>query len=217
MKISKRLSSCLKYTEGFKKIADIGTDHALLPIKAVTLGYVSKALAIDNKKGPFKIAYNNVLKYDLNDKIEVILGDGIHKIDDEVDCVVISGMGGSLVADIILKDKVKNVKRFILQANNDSNTVRKAIVTIGFHIVDELVFVDNNKTYDLIVADIGPIEYNDLEIEFGPINIKEKSLFFTQRIEKEMTKLKQLLPIITSQTRKDEISTRLKLLEEVSK
>ena len=102
MKISKRLSTCLKYTEGFNKLADIGTDHALLPINAVTLGYVSSAQAIDNKQGPFVIAYSNVLKYELNDKVEVILGDGIKKIDSDVDCVVISGMGGSLAGLFLL-------------------------------------------------------------------------------------------------------------------
>ena len=217
MKISKRLSTCLKYTEGFNKLADIGTDHALLPINAVTLGYVSTAQAIDNKQGPFVIAYSNVLKYELNDKVEVILGDGIKKIDSDVDCVVISGMGGSLVSDIILKDDKQNIKRFILQPNNDSNLVRKAIVEIGFHIVDELVFSDNHKTYDLIVADKGTIQYNEFEIEFGPINLKEKPYFFIQRIEKEMVKLNKVLPHITTQSRKNEINARLKLLEEVIK
>ena len=217
MKISKRLSTCLKYTEGFNKLADIGTDHALLPINAVTLGYVSTAQAIDNKQGPFVIAYSNVLKYELNDKVEVILGDGIKKIDSDVDCVVISGMGGSLVSDIILKDDIQNIKRFILQPNNDSNLVRKAIVEIGFHIVDELVFSDNHKTYDLIVADKGASQYNKLEIEFGPINLKEKPFFFIKRIEKEMVKLNKVLPHITTQSRKIEINSRLKLLEEVIK
>jgi tRNA (adenine22-N1)-methyltransferase len=217
VKISKRLSTCLKYTEGFNKLADIGTDHALLPINAVTLGYVSTAQAIDNKQGPFVIAYSNVLKYELNDKVEVILGDGIKKIDSDVDCVVISGMGGSLVSDIIIKDDKQNIKRFILQPNNDSNLVRKALVEIGFHIVDELVFSDNHKTYDLIVADKGTIQYNEFEIEFGPINLKEKPYFFIQRIEKEMVKLNKVLPHITTQSRKNEINARLKLLEEVIK
>jgi tRNA (adenine22-N1)-methyltransferase len=215
VKISKRLSICLKYTEGFNKLADIGTDHALLPINAVSLGYVSSAQAIDNKQGPFVIAYSNVLKYEMNGKIEVVLGDGIKKIDNDVDCVVISGMGGSLVSDIILKDDKQNIKRFILQPNNDSNLVRKAIVDIGFHIVDELVFNDNHKTYDLIVADIGPVKYSDLEIEFGPINLIEKPYFFIQRIEKETGKLKKVLPNITTESRKNEIISRLKLLEEV--
>jgi tRNA (adenine22-N1)-methyltransferase len=126
-------------------------------------------------------------------------------------------MGGSLVSDIILKDDKQNIKRFILQPNNDSNLVRKAIVDIGFHIVDELVFSDNHKTYDLIVADIGLEQYTDLEIEFGPINLKEKPYFFIQRIEKETAKLKKVLPNITTESRKDEIIARLKLLEEVIK
>ena len=217
MKISKRLSICLKYTEGFNKLADIGTDHALLPINAITLGYVSSAQAIDNKQGPFVIAYSNVLKYELHDKIEVVLGDGINKIDSDVDCVVISGMGGSLVSDIILKDDKQNIKRFILQPNNDSNIVRKAIVEIGFHIVDELVFSDNHKTYDLIVADLGSVQYTDLEIEFGPINLKEKPYFFIQRIEKETAKLRNVLPNITTESRKKEILARLELLEEVNR
>ncbi len=215
MKISKRLSICLKYTEGFNRLADIGTDHALLPINAVSLGFVTSAQAIDNKQGPFVIAYSNVLKYELNSKVEVILGDGIKRIDDKVDCVVISGMGGSLISDIILKDDKKNIKRLILQPNNESILVRRAIVKIGFYIVDELVFSDNHKTYDLIVAEIGSTQYTDLEIEFGPINLKEKPYFFIQRIEKEMTKLGKGLPDITTNSRKKEIEQRLKLLREV--
>ena len=217
MKISKRLSICLKYTEGFNKLADIGTDHALLPINAVVSGMVSSAQAIDNKRGPFVIAYSNVLKYELNDRVEVVLGDGINKIDDDVDVVVISGMGGNLISDILLKDSIKNVKRFIFQPNSDSFLVREALVKIGFHIVDELVFSDNRKTYDLIVADIGKTEYSDLELQFGPINLKEKPFFFIQRIEKEIAKLNKVLPVITTQSRIDEISDRLKLLEEVMK
>lgn len=217
MKISKRLSICLKYTEGFNKLADIGTDHALLPINAVTKGFVSKALAIDNKQGPFVIAYSNVLKYELNREIEVILGDGINKIDRYVDVVVISGMGGSLITDIILKDNIMNVKRFILQPNNDSSLVREAIVKIGFHIVDELVFSDNHKIYDLIVADIGETTYTSNELQFGPINLKEKPYFFIQRINKEIAKLKEVLPIITTESRHEELRSRLKLLEEVIK
>ena len=217
MKISKRLSACLKYTEGFNKLADIGTDHALLPINAVTLGYVSSAQAIDNKQGPFVIAYSNVLKYELNSKVEVILGDGIKKIDSDVDVVVISGMGGNLISDILLKDDKQNVKRFILQPNNDSHLVRSAIETIGFNIVDELVLNDNHKTYDLIIADIGKANYSEIELQFGPINIKEKPYFFIKRIEKEIAKLNKVLPHITTQSRKEEIESRLKLLEEVIK
>lgn len=217
MKISKRLSICLKYTEGYNKLADIGTDHALLPINSVSLGYVTNALAIDNKQGPFVIASSNVIKYGLNDKVKVVFSDGIKDIDNDVDCIVISGMGGKLVSDIILKDDIRNIKRLILQPNNESNLVRKAIVELGFKITDELVFSDNKKIYDLIVADLGKVTYSELELEFGPINLKEKPYFFNKRIEKEIAKLKNVLPHITTQSRKLEINSRLKLLEEVTK
>ena len=68
MSLSKRLLACAQYTDGFMKLADIGTDHALLPIYCINEGYVSQALAIDNKEGPYVIAYSNVKKNDLNHK-----------------------------------------------------------------------------------------------------------------------------------------------------
>ena len=69
----------------------------------------------------------------------------------------------------------------------------------------------------MIVADIGKIEYSELELQFGPINLKEKPFFFIQRIEKEIAKLNKVLPVITTQSRIDEINDRLKLLKEVLK
>ena len=119
MKLSKRLSLCAKYTEGFINLADIGTDHALLPITCIQSGYVNKAQAIDNKKGPFVIAYSNVKKNNLTDRIKVKLSDGISEIDDDTDVVVIAGMGGELISKILQKDDKKQVKRFILQPNNN--------------------------------------------------------------------------------------------------
>ncbi|MCK5761700.1 MAG: tRNA (adenine(22)-N(1))-methyltransferase TrmK [Candidatus Izimaplasma sp.] len=115
MNLSKRLNSCLRFTEGFKRLADIGTDHALLPIEAIEHGCVLSAVAIDNKIGPFKIAFNNVKKSGFEKKITVLLSDGLEKLDDEVDVVVVSGMGGGLIANILLKHSLKNVKRVILQ------------------------------------------------------------------------------------------------------
>ncbi|MBN2604440.1 MAG: SAM-dependent methyltransferase, partial [Bacilli bacterium] len=145
----------MKYTEGFNKLADIGTDHAMLPIHAVLEGYVSNALAIDNKEGPFVIAYGSVLKHHLSDKISVVLSDGLEKIDQDVDVVVISGMGGVLISDILTAHPTRNVKRFVLQPNNEANIVRETITKIGFRIVDELVVHEGNKFYDIMVAEIG--------------------------------------------------------------
>ena len=136
MKLSKRLLACANYTQGFNKLADIGTDHAKLPIHCINEGFVSKALAIDNKEGPFVIAYANVKKAELFNKIEVIKSDGIKDIDNDVDVIVISGMGGKLISDIIMTNSLKNIKRLILQPNCDANTLRHSINLLVYKIIE---------------------------------------------------------------------------------
>ncbi len=217
MSLSKRLNSCLHYTKGFNKLADIGTDHALLPIAAIEEGYVFSALAIDNKIGPFGSAYNNVKQSKVSDKITVILGDGLEKIDNNVDVVVISGMGGSLIANILQKNNLKNVKRFILQPNNDANVIRTMLKSIDFFIIDELIVNEGNKLYDLLVIEPGKEKYTSLQIEFGPINLINKSHFFVQRIEKEMERLEILSRKVDDSERLLSIDTSIALLKEALK
>ncbi len=217
MALSKRLSSCLKYTQGFTRLADIGTDHALLPIAAIEQGYVLSAIAIDNKIGPFGIAYNNIKNSKFENRIKVLLGDGLEKIDDDVDVVVISGMGGNLVANILLEHSLRNVKRVILQPNSDSDLVREILSDIGYYIVDEIIINEKNKLYDLIVIEPGIMEYTNLQKIFGPINLKEKSHFFVIRIETEIKRLEELLQQVPSSERTIAIKARIMLLEEALK
>ncbi|MCK5388073.1 MAG: tRNA (adenine(22)-N(1))-methyltransferase TrmK [Candidatus Izimaplasma sp.] len=217
MSLSKRLNSCLYFTQGFNKLADIGTDHALLPIEAIMQGYVLSAIAIDNKIGPFGIASNNVKNSNLADKITVLLGDGLDQLDDDVDVVVISGMGGGLIANILKNHSLKNVKRLILQPNNDADMIRKMLSTISYHIVDEVIINEKNKLYDLIVIEPGKKEYTSLEIIFGPLNLVEKSYFFTMRIDSELKRLNTLLNQVSSPDRRISIQARILLLKEALK
>lgn len=217
MSLSKRLTSCLKFTQGFNKLADIGTDHAQLTIAAVESGFVSEALAIDNKIGPFSIAYNNVKNSDFYSKIRVLLSDGLKSLDDKVDVVVIAGMGGILIKNILINDSLRNVKRFILQPNNDPDSIREILHKIGYYIVDELIINDKGKYYDLIIIEPGTVDYTKLQIVFGPINLKEKPRFFVKRIEEELERLKELLLSISLVDRRITIEARIVLLEEALK
>jgi tRNA (adenine22-N1)-methyltransferase len=217
VKLSKRLLTCARYTDGFVKVADIGTDHALLPIHCVNEGYVLNALAIDNKEGPYVIAFSNVKKQGLENKIEVILGDGINKIDEDVDVVVISGMGGGLIANILTNDPVRNVKRFVLQPNNDSKSVRESLIKIGFKIIDELVIKDNHKFYDIIVAEPGEMELTSFVAEFGPINLNLKPYFYVERINKEIAKLEKVAENLKGSPNALSVRARIQLLKEALK
>ncbi len=215
--LSKRLYACARYTDGFLELADIGTDHALLPIHAIKEGYVTKALAIDNKEGPFVIAYSNVKKRDLQDKITVIKGDGIEKITDTTDVVVIAGMGGRLIKEILTKHSTRNVKRFILQPNNEADKVREILSLINYRIVDELVMKENHKYYDILVIEQGPSNLTSFEVMFGPINLKQKPFYFIERLDKEITKLNKVIPNIPTDQQKVSVLARIKLLEEAKK
>jgi len=215
MKLSRRLSLCAKYTDGFMNLADIGTDHALLPIVCVKNGYVSKAQAIDNKRGPFVIAFSNVKRYNQQEKIKVKLSDGISEIDDDTDVVVIAGMGGDLISQILLKDNKKNVKRFILQPNNNPESIRSILKDINFKIFDELVFEDQKKIYDVIVIEKGESNLSDLEITFGPINLNSKPHYFKKRLSKEYDYLKLIIKNVENEDEKAKIMWRLNQIEEV--
>ena len=217
MNLSKRLLTCARYTDGFLHLADIGTDHAKLPIHAVESGYVMDALAIDNKEGPYVIAFSNVKKAELEDKIKVVLGDGISKITEETDVVVISGMGGGLIKDILSKDPIKNVKRFILQPNNDAKEVRHILPQIGFKVVDELVLEDGNKFYDIIIIERGESNLTSFEEEFGPINLKLKPYYFVERINKEMKRLERIASNLKNSPTSIGVKARIELLKEALK
>ncbi|MCK5761701.1 MAG: tRNA (adenine(22)-N(1))-methyltransferase TrmK [Candidatus Izimaplasma sp.] len=88
---------------------------------------------------------------------------------------------------------------------------------IEYHIVDEIIINEKNKLYDLIVIEPGIVDYNKLQIMFGPINLTEKSHFFVIRIEKELKRLNDLLKQVSLPERRISIKARILLLEEALK
>ncbi len=215
MHLSKRLETCLRYTEGFQRLADIGTDHAMLPIEAVLRGHVVSALAIDNKFGPFLQARTNVKKYQMENRVKVVLGEGLDKVDAETDVVVISGLGGDSIATILENIKTQNIKRFVLQANNNAYKIRAILPKIGYRLLDELVLADQNVIYDVLVLEPGQSEMNELELEFGPINLRDKPHHFIQRLHSEIDHYKRILAQVTSTDRKELIQHKIDTLEAI--
>lgn len=217
MNLSKRLEACCFYTDGFLNLADIGTDHAQLPIAAIKRGYVSKAQAIDNKHGPYVIAFANVKKWEVEDKIKVILGNGLEKIEEDTDVCVIAGMGGELISEIITSHPTKNIKRFILQPNNNSDKIRMVLPSIGFKIKDELVLEDQNKIYEVIVLEKGESVLTEEEILYGPINLKQRPFYFLKKIQQEIIQTEYVITKVTDEQEKTQLNTKLNKLKEMLK
>lgn len=213
MQLSKRLEACLHYTEGFMHLADIGTDHALLPIEAVLRGYVMHAIGIDNKYGPFLQAKRNVSKYQLDARITLRLGDGLEKITDQTEVVVISGMGGELVAKILNEGNHKNVKRFVLQPNRNVRAVRTMIMELDYRIIDEIVLEDSDKFYDVLVVESGTITYTEKQLKYGPINLLQRPYYFIKRLEKDLKQYRDIASQLEPGERLEEILQAIKEME----
>lgn len=150
MKLSPRLKAAADMVRCGKKIADIGTDHAHLPIFLVENGICVCAVASDVRPGPIANAKANVESAGLEDKIQLRLASGLDKVSpDEADDIIIAGMGGILIAQLVeaaewLKDESKHL---ILQPQSHAEILREFLIKNGYYIERETVCEDAGRMY----------------------------------------------------------------------
>ena len=155
MKLNDRLKMIADNIPNCEILVDVGTDHAYIPIYAAIKGICRKALAIDLRTGPLKMAYKNIKRHGVEDKVEMRTGDGLEPISaSESDVIVIAGMGGNLIRDILYEsvEKTQQANLLLLQPNNATDALRRWLYESGFDIVEELLARDAGKIYCLIIA-----------------------------------------------------------------
>lgn len=156
MHLSQRLLVIANFIPRGSTIADIGTDHAYLPIYLVTEGVCPKGIGVDVHQGPFEAAMRAVQEAGLADKIAVRLGDGLAVVQPgEADVVVIAGMGGGTIRGILEAGPqvVAGLKRLILQPMVDSAHLREWLICNGWPIADEELVEEEGRLYEIIVAE----------------------------------------------------------------
>ncbi|SJZ71779.1 tRNA (adenine(22)-N(1))-methyltransferase [Selenihalanaerobacter shriftii] len=177
MKISDRLLKLVSFIPKPCSVADIGTDHAYLPIHLEQNYECKKIIASDIKSGPYQAALKNVEKFGLEREIEVRLGPGLSILDPyKVETVVIAGMGGITISEILSANQqiTDSINRFILQPMNASAALRDWLINNKFKIIDEDLVKERNRYYEVIVAETGEeIIHDDFILEIGP-RLKEK-------------------------------------------
>jgi tRNA (adenine22-N1)-methyltransferase len=155
MNLNHRLAMIAEKIPRCSILADIGTDHAFIPIFAVENGLCERALAADLREGPLKMASANIMRRGLENRIETRLGNGLEPISlEESDVFVIAGMGGVLICDILAasKDKARKAGLLLLQANNAVDVLRRWLYENEFEISEEKLTLDMGKLYCLILA-----------------------------------------------------------------
>jgi len=211
IKISNRLESLEKYVLAEDRIMDVGCDHAILDIHLVQTGKINKIYVCDVNPNALKNGEENIEKYELSGNIFPILSYGIEKIADlPVDTLIISGMGAKNIIDILSSPNLGMIYKLILQANNNHADLRRFLVTNGFRIFDEEI-INDGKEYINIVAlrDNRPLNYTDLEIEFGPIlTTRQENLSY-------FLKQQENLEHIYYASHTDEVKKKLDYLETI--
>ena len=212
-RIPKRMLAIANLVDNSKVLADVGCDHAYISINLLENSKAERIIASDLREGPLNIAKDNIKLCCYEDRIETRLCAGLCGYEaGEVDTILISGMGGMLVKEILSEsiDVVRRADTLILEPQSDLRVVRAYLKDIGFEIIDEDMLNEGGKYYQIIKAvkskermevcdDIGAMAEN----EFGPILIKKKHPVLLEFLKKRKNHFERLLQnksFLTSQS-----------------
>lgn len=193
LKLSKRLCTAASFVRDGAFVADIGTDHAYLPIYLALNNKISGALASDINEGPILRAVENISKYNLSDKIKTQIANGLYGIEKYLPTdIVICGMGGELIARILDESEyVKNPQiKLILQPMTSVYELREYLSS-GYEITQESIVLEDGKIYQLICAkyDGKNHEMTETELEIGALNIKNRPNGYKELVNNALSKL----------------------------
>ena len=195
MELSKRLQAVADLVTPGYKIADVGTDHAYIPIYLVEKEIVPMAVAMDINKGPLERATEHIREYKLENQIQTRLSNGIqHLHKEEVDAVILAGMGGNLMVNILSDDmeKTESLKECILQPQSEIAKVRAFLLEKGFSFIQENMVLDDGKYYPMMKvvpprADKKqmPVVWSEVELQYGKLLLEQKNPILKQFLERE--------------------------------
>ena len=153
MRLSERLERVVSFVKPCASAADIGTDHALVPVELVRRGIVKKALAMDVRPGPLSRAKEQICRAGLSDQIEPRLSDGLAALKpQEAETVIIAGMGGELIIRILTEGRHMwdSVAQWVLSPHSEVFKVRGWLLENGFLIEKEDMVCEDGKYYVLM-------------------------------------------------------------------
>jgi len=210
--ISNRLKSLVKYINKTDLVIDIGCDHALLDIYLIKNNIIDKCIVSDVSHNALKQGIDNIEKYNLTEFIETRCGNGLEvlKLNDNINTIIISGMGTNTILDILDNDYLTNINKLVIQSNKDYYLLRKEIVKLGFVIDREEVIEDNDKIYINIVFIRGNKVYTEDELMYGTKDMINKEIYYKYLINKK----EKILNNITDLEISKKLEKEIELLKE---
>lgn len=184
--LSRRLERVAAHVPAGARLADIGSDHAYLPVALMRRGVIAAAVAGEVAMTPFRAAERTVRENDLEQSIDVRLANGLAAIEpgDGISAITLCGMGGETIRDILDSGKacLSGRERLILQPNGGEQPLRLWLMSHGYRIVFEEVLRENRFDYEIIVAEWGdPVHYSAEQLYFGPVQMQARSPAFLSK------------------------------------
>ena len=189
--LDRRLTAAADFVRPGAVFADIGTDHAYLPVFLAEKGRIKRAVAADINRGPIERAAVNIFSSGYSKIISTKQTDGLTGLDGMgITDIAICGMGGELIAKIIDAAEFTKDKsiRLILQPMTKAEVLRAYLSQNGFKIVGEAL-AKEDKVYQIICAEYTGENgtYTDAELYLGRINIEKKDPLLSELAEGVLT------------------------------
>lgn len=153
-----RLEAVLACIPPCALLADVGTDHGLLPLAALVSGKAERAIGIDRNRGPLERAAANRQAASLMDRLELKCGDGLAPLGaEQPEVVTICGLGGRQIERILRRggERLAGVRRLVLQPNQNPEVLRAWAREAGWHLVAEKVLAVVDEHFPILVFEPG--------------------------------------------------------------
>ena len=173
--MSARLEAIVRLAGQGDTVCDVGCDHAHVPIRLLQTGCYRRAIGMDVIAGPLGKAAANLALYGMEDRVQLRLSDGLDAcIAGEADTLIVTGMGGTLMEEILLRqpEKTASFRALVLGPQSDPEKVRSALRRLGFTITEEELIFEDGKYYPVIRSEAALDSAGE---RTGDKNIPEKS------------------------------------------
>ena len=199
MELSKRLQAVADLVTAHYKLADIGTDHAYIPIYLTQQKKITEAVALDVNEGPLQRAEEHIRENGLEAEIETRLSNGFQALQPgEVQSAVIAGMGGGLVIRILTEgaEVVQKLEECILQPQSEIEKVRAFLLEKGYEFLEEDMVCEDGKYYPMMkvrppVADTAGEDtevkcWDTVQLKYGKLLLEKQHPVLREYLEREI-------------------------------
>ena len=220
MKHSLRLETLANlYPKDAPVFADIGSDHAYLPLLLLEKDKAKRGFCVENKIGPYKCSEQTIFSSSYASQITLYLGDGLTPIKEKVDVAIFAGMGGETIRDILQKEekKTKEISYLLLDIHGEEEKLYPYLSSLGFVPVDEDALWEKDIYYHPLLLKKDPLkwEVSKEDILFGPIMRTKKGLAYQKYVQKLISQANNLLLLHTLPLqKKEEIHQYIHFLQE---